>query len=282
MTYSPRPRKFFVFNVFFHTVHRVKVLEHRTLRFNPCVCGPYNADFDGDEMNLHLPQTQEARAEANVLMASKNNICTPRSGEPVIAALQDFISGSFLLTSKDNLYPKSAFIQLIAPIFADLNIGKVDLPPPAVLKPVQMWTGKQVYSLILEPSRLCKNKNYKPSRVNLDVNGKTYNKKVSNPCYKPEPRDMCLNDGWVVIRDSELLAGRIDKKIVGGGSKVNIFYLILRDYGPDACMAAYASGFGKKQCEIEKMHENRCFRPKTGNFFLFIFLFKNIFFLKTI
>lgn len=49
--------------------HRTKVLEHRTFRFNECACTPYNADFDGDEMNLHLPQTEEARAEALVLLA---------------------------------------------------------------------------------------------------------------------------------------------------------------------------------------------------------------------
>ena len=42
--------------------HRAKILEHRTFRFNECVCTPYNADFDGDEMNLHLPQTEEARS----------------------------------------------------------------------------------------------------------------------------------------------------------------------------------------------------------------------------
>lgn len=48
--------------------HKAKVLQHRTFRFNECVCTPYNADFDGDEMNLHLPQTEEARAEALVLM----------------------------------------------------------------------------------------------------------------------------------------------------------------------------------------------------------------------
>ena len=44
------------------------MLPHRTFRFNECVCTPYNADFDGDEMNLHLPQTEEAKAEALVLM----------------------------------------------------------------------------------------------------------------------------------------------------------------------------------------------------------------------
>lgn len=53
--------------------HKAKVLEHRTFRFNECVCTPYNADFDGDEMNLHLPQTEEARAEALVLMGVTYN-----------------------------------------------------------------------------------------------------------------------------------------------------------------------------------------------------------------
>lgn len=48
--------------------HRAKVHQHRTFRFNECVCNPYNADFDGDEMNLHLPQTEEAKAEALILM----------------------------------------------------------------------------------------------------------------------------------------------------------------------------------------------------------------------
>ena len=43
-------------------------MPHKTFRFNECVCTPYNADFDGDEMNMHLPQTEEAKAEALVLM----------------------------------------------------------------------------------------------------------------------------------------------------------------------------------------------------------------------
>lgn len=60
----------------------------RTLRFNECVCSPFNADFDGDEMNLHLPQTEEARAEAITLMGSVNNLCTPKNGDVLIAATQ--------------------------------------------------------------------------------------------------------------------------------------------------------------------------------------------------
>jgi DNA-directed RNA polymerase III subunit RPC1 len=48
--------------------HRAKIMDNRTLRFNECCCTPYNADFDGDEMNIHVPQTEEARAEARILM----------------------------------------------------------------------------------------------------------------------------------------------------------------------------------------------------------------------
>lgn len=55
----------FFFGFFFF---QARVKPHRTFRFNECVCTPYNADFDGDEMNLHLPQTEEAKAEALVLM----------------------------------------------------------------------------------------------------------------------------------------------------------------------------------------------------------------------
>lgn len=81
--------------------HRARVMPWRTLRFNECVCSPYNADFDGDEMNCHLPQTQEARAEALHLMGVVNNLTTPKNGEPLIAPTQDFLSGSWMICHKD-------------------------------------------------------------------------------------------------------------------------------------------------------------------------------------
>ena len=89
--------------------HRAKIMPWKTLRFNECCCGPYNADFDGDEMNIHLPQTEEAKAEANVLMNVVNNLLTPKSGEPLIAATQDFLTAIFLLTDKDQFYDKAEF-----------------------------------------------------------------------------------------------------------------------------------------------------------------------------
>ena len=78
--------------------HKIKVLPYKTLRINPCVGKPYNADYDGDEMNLHVPQTEEARAEAKILMQVQTQLISPRYGLSVIGILQGSITGNFLLT----------------------------------------------------------------------------------------------------------------------------------------------------------------------------------------
>ena len=68
--------------------HRVKVLPYSTFRLNLSVTTPYNADFDGDEMNMHVPQTLEARAEAMAIMAVPRNIVSPQANKPVIGIVQ--------------------------------------------------------------------------------------------------------------------------------------------------------------------------------------------------
>lgn len=199
--------------------HKAKVLENRTFRFNECVCTPYNADFDGDEMNLHLPQTEEARAEALVLMGNKSNLVTPRNGELLIAATQDFITGGYLLTQKDTFLNKSEVSQLISCLLAGTDTTmQITLPKPAILKPAIMWTGKQIFSVILRPNNKC------PVKANLKValkNGYTENE------------ELCINDAYVIIRNSELLAGFMNKATLGSGAKQNIFYILLRDWGED-------------------------------------------------
>ena len=80
--------------------HRVKVLPGKTFRLNPAVCHPYNADFDGDEMNLHIPQTEEARAEALILMLVETQLMSPRSGLSIVGCIQDAITGNYLLTKE--------------------------------------------------------------------------------------------------------------------------------------------------------------------------------------
>eukprot|EP01134_Creolimax_fragrantissima_P007036 CFRG7036T1 len=196
--------------------HYAKVMPWRTFRFNECVCGPYNADFDGDEMNMHLPQTEEARAEALVLMGSKANMCTARNGEPLIAATQDFITASYLVSKRGLFYDRAQFIQTVS-FFCDGKY-RLDLPPPCVVKPVELWTGKQVFNVLLRPNKASN------VIINLSTKSKTYS---------GIGKAMCRNDGWVVIRNSELLCGPMDKKIVGDGSKATVFYQLFREYGEE-------------------------------------------------
>jgi DNA-directed RNA polymerase III subunit RPC1 len=185
---------------------RAKVLPWRTLRFNECVCTPFNADFDGDEMNIHLPQTEEARCEALYLMGVKENLITPKSAEPLIAATQDFLTTSFIITQKDYFLDRAHFFQYLT-YFNDAN-EKIDVPPPCILKPKELWSGKQLYSLLLRPNR--------KSRVivNVEVKARNYSKKYKKDEFR------CPNDGYVVIKKSELLTGNICKTSIGSGSKV--------------------------------------------------------------
>ncbi|MDY6777492.1 MAG: DNA-directed RNA polymerase subunit A' [Candidatus Nanohaloarchaea archaeon] len=81
--------------------HRVRIMPYRTFRINLTVCPPYNADFDGDEMNLHVPQSEEARAEAEELLQVQNHIKSPKFGGPIIGMMQDQISGLFLLSQAE-------------------------------------------------------------------------------------------------------------------------------------------------------------------------------------
>ena len=119
-----------------------QIMPWRTFRFNECVCAPYNADFDGDEMNLHLPQTEEARAEAFTLLGVHHNLATPKNGEVLISATQDFLTASYLITCKDQFYDRATFAQLCFYMFDAKQ--HIDLPTPTILKPVELWTGKQV------------------------------------------------------------------------------------------------------------------------------------------
>ena len=93
--------------------HEVRVLPYKTFRLNLCVCPPYNADFDGDEMNMHVFQTDESRAEAKSLMRVQEHILSPRFGGPIIGAIHDHISGAYLLTRKSMKFSEEQALQII-------------------------------------------------------------------------------------------------------------------------------------------------------------------------
>mmetsp|Transcript_17922 Transcript_17922/g.35690 ORF Transcript_17922/g.35690 Transcript_17922/m.35690 type:complete len:1416 (-) Transcript_17922:69-4316(-) len=218
--------------------HNVKVLQWRTFRFNICVCAPYNADFDGDEMNMHLPQTEEARSEANLLMGVHHNLATPRNGEPLVAASQDFLSAAYLITQRDQFFTKELFCSYVA--YFGLAEEQVDVPMPAILKPVPLWTGKQIFSCIVKPNHSTK------ILVNFEMKEKNYdsNKKLKH---------FCPNDGWVAFRNSELISGNIAKKTIGDGSKTGLLYVLLRDWGEQEA-ARFMNRFSKLCSRYFGMH----------------------------
>ncbi|KAF5940405.1 hypothetical protein HYC85_021572 [Camellia sinensis] len=174
--------------------HRARIMPWRTLRFNESVCNPYNADFDGDEMNMHVPQTEEARTEALMLMGVQNNLCTPKNGEILVASTQDFLTSSFLITRKDTFYDRASF-SLICSYMGD-GMDLVNLPTPALIKPIELWTGKQLFNVLLRP----------------DANMRVYlNLSVREKNYSKSGETMCPNDGFVYFRNSELICGQLGK-----------------------------------------------------------------------
>ena len=206
------------------------------------MCNPYNADFDGDEMNLHVPQTEEARAEARELMGVKHNLATPKNGTSIIAAIQDFITGAYLISQKDRFLTRAQFMQVVSWMYDGLEVqdpltgekDPVSIPYPAIMKPQRLWTGKQVWTVLMKP-----HKQY-PVDVNLEAKGKQFLPPDQGSVYSDNDRekrkkakgrkaetekeyqarlkrmallapDITENDSYLVVRNSEVMCGAMDK-----------------------------------------------------------------------
>ncbi len=173
--------------------HRIVLMDGKTFRLNPAVCPPYNADFDGDEMNLHVPQTEEARAEAQMLASVQENIRSPRFGGPIIGGIHDHVSGIFLLTHGLRWFGKLDVIKLLS------RSTPEHLPPAGkVLEDgTELWSNKQVFSVIL------------PDALNMVFR--------ASSCVNCETckKELCERDAYVRIIDGQLKTGTIDKKSIG-------------------------------------------------------------------
>jgi DNA-directed RNA polymerase subunit A' len=189
--------------------HTVRVMPWKTFRFNLCVCPPYNADFDGDEMNLHVLQSDEARAEAMILMRVQEHILSPRFGGPVIGAIHDHITGTFLLTHMDPKFDKQETLSILS------KVKHEHLPEPLVVDGKEYWTGHQLFSMVL------------PKGFHS-----TFKASICRNCAVCKKED-CDLDAYVKIREGKLITGTIDEKAIGS-FKGKILDKITRDYGADA------------------------------------------------
>jgi DNA-directed RNA polymerase subunit A' len=162
-------------------------MPYKTFRLNTVVCPPYNADFDGDEMNMHALQNEEARAEARVLMRVQEQMLSPRFGENIIGAIQDHISGLYLLTHENPQFNETQALDL-------LRATNIDELPPADGTDedgLEYWTGRSIFSELL------------PDGLDLHFNSSAGDE--------------------VLIEDGQLVSGTIDEDAVGafGGEVVD-------------------------------------------------------------
>ncbi|MEM0139460.1 MAG: DNA-directed RNA polymerase subunit A' [Ferroplasma sp.] len=190
--------------------HTIRVLPGMTFRFNLADCTPYNADFDGDEMNLHVIQSEESRAEARIIMRVQEQILSPRFGGPIIGAIHDHITSLFLLTHNNPLLSENEAIHAIS------YIDNPKLPEAVIIDGKKFYHGRDIFSLILPEGLNVKFKSHLCAGT-------------SDKCeYEEDPADT-----FVTIANGKLIHGTIDDEAVGPFSGV-IVDKIFRNMGPEA------------------------------------------------
>jgi len=178
--------------------HKAKVLDWSTFRLNLSCTAPYNADFDGDEMNLHVPQSLPARAEAELMMLSPRVIVSGQSNRPVMGIIQDTLLAVQKMTKRNCFITKDLCFNML--MWVSQWNGRI--PIPAIIKPQELWTGKQLLSMILPP---------------VNLKSKASNGPPKGPDDEPMPNTFNAYDHLVTIQEGELLEGTIDKKTIGSG-----------------------------------------------------------------
>lgn len=209
--------------------HRVRVMKGNTFRLNLSATAPYNADFDGDEMNLHVPCTHDARAEVKELMMVPKNIVSPQANRPVMGIVQDALLACRKLTMRDVFIDKETMMNIL--FVLDKNITR--LPIPAVLKPRELWTGKQLFSIVLPKRRYMTLKRYSGHREEDET-----------PLFSH-------TDTEVYIKDGELLTGILCKKTLGTSSDGIIHKAWFEDSPEESCRIVSHIQFISNQWLVE-------------------------------
>ncbi|KAL6705981.1 DNA-directed RNA polymerase II core subunit rpo21 [Coniothyrium glycines] len=191
--------------------HRVKVMPYSTFRLNLSVTSPYNADFDGDEMNLHVPQSDETRAEVQNLCMVPKQIVSPQKNQPLMGIVQDTLLGVYKMTRRDTFVPLDQVMNILMwlPDWDGL------VPEPAILKPRPMWTGKQIVSMAF------------PKEVN------SLTKAGDQPFNDPK-------DKGFMIKAGEIMFGQVTKKVVGA-THGGVIHITFNELGPAAAVKFFNS-----------------------------------------
>jgi len=187
----------------------VVIRPHKTLRMNLAICKPFNADFDGDEMNIHVAQSLEAQAELRELSASKHNIISAQDGKPNMAIVQDSLLGAYRMTLGFKMLRKDQFFNISLKL--EMTVAETTAKIQHISRILRQkkkkstpYHGKGLISLILPEDLIYEKKN------NCDPN---------EPVLK--------------IYRGVLYEGSINKSIIGSAHN-SLIQIMYKEYGPDA------------------------------------------------
>jgi DNA-directed RNA polymerase II subunit RPB1 len=170
--------------------HRVRVMPYDTFRLNVCVTPSYNADYDGDEMNMHVPQSLQTENELIQLAAVPTQIISPRDAKPIISIVQDIALGVYRLTKNQVYLTQKQYYNILST--NSKFSGMVDDPVRNKKRGGTFWSGKQVLSSIIPP--------------NVNIVG-------GNKSYDPDKENGSKGPNFVRIENGQIKQGIIDKKI---------------------------------------------------------------------
>lgn len=190
---------------------RIVIRESKTVRMNLAICKSFNADFDGDEMNIHVPQGLESQTELEFLSAAKYNIISAQSSKPNIAIVQDSLLGAFRMTNGIQPITKCQFydISMVLTVEGGDTMKRIQEIRKVLKlkgKKTQCFNGKGIISLFLPAD---------------------FNYEHTNNASEEEPT--------VKITNGVLWEGVFDKSVLGS-SHSSLIHIINKEYGPDSAM----------------------------------------------
>ena len=230
------------------TLHKASMMAHKarvlmnpaqqTIRMHYANCNSYNADFDGDEINLHFPQNEMARAEGYGIVANTLQYLSCKDGKPLRGLIQDHVDAGVLLTRRDCFLDRDTYQQMLfvasTALPGERGAARIPSAPPTILMPrkggrppLALWTGKQVLTGLF--SQLLS------GRPPLTVSSKS---RVPTSEWGKGP----MSEQMVLVSKNELLRGVIDKNQMGA-SAFGIVHSVHEMYGPDRA-AELLNAFG--------------------------------------
>lgn len=196
--------------------HKVRILKgEKTFRLHYSNCKSYNADFDGDEMNAHVPQNELGRSEAYNLINVANQYLVPKDGTPLGGLIQDHVISGVKMSMRGRFFNREDYQQLVYVGLSHIS-RDIELLPPTILKPTKLWSGKQILSTIIMnviPHGLEKIQLKSSAKINAKA-WQTHEERPWKAGGTPIS-DSNMTESEVIIRGGEVLVGILDKTHYG-------------------------------------------------------------------